>query len=144
MPSHEIRILQAGEEAVLERIADEVFDDPIDPRAAVEFLADPRHHIAVALAEGVVVGFASGVHTIHPDKPHPEFWINEVGVSPAFQRRGLGKALMRALLARARELGCREAWVLTERDNSPAMRLYQSLSGEECEDDTVMFTFFLS
>jgi len=141
--SFEIRLLRSGDEPLLDRIAPEVFDDPIQPLAAREFLADPRHHLAVALAGGLVVGFASGMHYVHPDKPHPEFWVNEVGVSPAYQSQGIGKALMRALLETARELGCAEAWVLTERDNAHAMRLYQTLGGSEDPQDTVMFTFFL-
>ena len=140
----EIRLLHAGEADMLERSAAEVFDDPVLPRAAAEFLADPRHHLAVALDGGTVVGFASGVHYVHPDKPAPEFWVNEVGVDPAYHRRGLGRALMRALLDRARELGCAEAWVLTERDNHAAMGLYQALGGEEDPDDVVMFSFDLT
>jgi aminoglycoside 6'-N-acetyltransferase I len=31
------------------RVAPGVFDDPINPARAAEFLADPRHHLAVAL-----------------------------------------------------------------------------------------------
>ena len=78
----EIRVLRQGDEAVLANVAPEVFDNPIDPQMTAEFLADPRHHIAVAIDGGVVVGFASGVHYVHPDK-RPELWINEVGVAPA-------------------------------------------------------------
>jgi ribosomal protein S18 acetylase RimI-like enzyme len=137
----EYRILRAGDEALLAGTAADVFDDPILPRAAREFLADPRHHLAVAVDHQVVIGFASGVHYVHPDKPFPEFWINEVGVAPAYQNQGVGKAIMRSLLAVARELGCKEAWVLTEGDNTPAMRLYQTLGGEKAPEDTVMFTF---
>lgn len=138
----EIRILRAGDEAVLNQTAPEVFDDPLVPPMAAAFLADPRHHLAVAVAQGWVVGFASGVHYLHPDKPRPEFWINEVGVAPAHQSQGIGKALMRALLDVARALDCAEAWVLTERENGPAMRLYQGLGGE-APTDAVMFNFQL-
>ncbi len=141
--SIKFRILRAGEEGFLSNVAEDVFDDPIHPPSAREFLADPRHHLAVAIDEQMVVGFASAVHYVHPDKPYPEFWINEVGVAQEHQNRGLGKALMRLLLAVARELGCKVAWVLTERGNMPAMRLYQSLGGEEAADETVMFSFNL-
>ncbi len=48
---------------------------------------------------------------------------------------------MQALLDLARKAGCAEAWVLTERNNLPAMRLYQSVGGEEERQDTVMFSF---
>jgi aminoglycoside 6'-N-acetyltransferase I len=109
---------------------------------AAEFLRDHRHHLAVAVEDGMVVGFASGVHYVHPDKPS-EMWINEVGVAPRHQGRGLGKAVVRALLEHAKRLGCREAWVLTDRSNSAAMRLYASAGGEEAPGDHVMFNFAL-
>lgn len=138
-----IQILQSGDDVFLDNLAPEVFDDPIIPNIAQQFLADPRHHLAVALEDERVVGFASGVHYPHPDKPRPEFWINEVGVAPTHQGQGIGKDLLQALLAVAKGLGCAEAWVLTERDNLPAMRLYTARGGEEAPDETVMFTFYL-
>ncbi|HJS19636.1 MAG TPA: GNAT family N-acetyltransferase [Anaerolineales bacterium] len=141
--SIKILILHRGDESVLDHVDSDVFDDPIHPQAAKEFLTDNRHHLAVAMEKDIVIGFASGVHYIHPDKSSPEFWINEVGVSRSYQKRGVGKALMHALFEKARSLGCAEAWVLTERDNVPAMRLYQSIGGEEAPEETVMFTFHL-
>ena len=110
--------------------ADGVFDDPADPRLTAEFLADPRHAICVAVDGGTVVGFASGVRYVHPDKPS-EFWINEVGVAPTHRRRGLAKAILTELLDFARREGCREAWVLTDEINGPARALYASVGGEE-------------
>jgi aminoglycoside 6'-N-acetyltransferase I len=80
---------------------------------------------------------------VHPDKARPEFWINEIGVAASYQNRGIGKSLMRSLFDVARTLSCPEAWVLTERENEPAMRLYQSLEGEEAPEEIVMFTFRL-
>lgn len=141
--SIEIRILQPGDEPILSNLASDVFDDPLILQTTQEFLGDPRHHLAVAIENNVVIGFASGVHYLHPDKSHPEFWINEVGVAPTYHNRGIGKALMHAILEVARDAGCTEAWVLTERDNTPAMRLYSSIGGEEAPDGTVMFTFRL-
>jgi ribosomal protein S18 acetylase RimI-like enzyme len=140
--SIEICILGPDDEAVLTRVAPGVFDHEVDAGLSAEFLHDPRHHLAVALEDGIVLGFASGVHYVHPDKP-PELWINEVGVAPTHQRRGLGQQLLRALFARGRELGCREAWVLTSPANGPAIRLYESVGGSDMEDPPVMFTFRL-
>lgn len=139
----EIRILRGGQKSVLDRVASNVFDDPIDPQTTKEFLNDPRHHLAVAIDDGIVVGFASAVHYVHPDKHCPELWINEVGVSPTHQRRGIGKSLMVALFELARDIGCVDAWLGTERDNHAAMHLYTSLGGEEVKEDTVIFTFRL-
>ena len=140
--STDIRILKSGDEVILNKIAPDVFDNALQPGLVAEFLRDERHHLAIALEDGQVVGFASGVHYVHPDKPS-EMWINEVGVAPSHHRRGIGKAIMAALLQHAKSLGCKEAWVLTDRANRAAMRLYASAGGEEAERDQVMFTFFL-
>jgi aminoglycoside 6'-N-acetyltransferase I len=138
----EIKLLGPHDVGILANVAPDVFDDAIDTGRAGEFLADPRHHLAVALDDGRVVGFASAVHYVHPDKPHPELWINEVGVAESHRRRGLGKCLLRELFAVARGLGCTEAWVGTDRANTAAMGLYANAGAEE-PTDFVMFTFRL-
>ena len=137
-----IRVLRQGDEGVLDTVAPDVFDDPIDARAAREFLADPRHRMTVAIDNAVVVGFVSAVVYVHPDKPAPELWINEVGVAPSHQGRGIARRLLASTLEDARASGCREAWVLTDRANQAAMRLYES-GGGEASGDHVMFTFRL-
>jgi aminoglycoside 6'-N-acetyltransferase I len=139
----EIQVLGPQDAGVLGTIAPDVFDDPIDVGRAAEFLADPRHHLAVAVEAGRVVGFVSAVHYVHPDKPRPELWINEIAVAPSHQGRGLGTRLLHAVFAVAREFGCAEAWVLTDRANTAAMRLYASAGNSEAPTDHVMFTFNL-
>jgi ribosomal protein S18 acetylase RimI-like enzyme len=131
----EIKILQCGDESILMNVAAEVFDKPIDPKLTSEFLKDPRHHIAVAIDDGLVIGFASGVHHIHPDKP-PELWISEVGLAPTHRRRGLGTAVLRALFALGQAHNCATAWVLTDRSNVAAMALYSSVGGTGGTDDS--------
>ncbi len=137
-----VRVLGPGDEPALARVAPGVFDPPVQPELAREFLNDLRHHLAVALDGDRVVGMASALHYLHPDKP-AELWINEVGVAPSHRRRGLGRELLRALLAHGRTLGCREAWVLTDRRNAAALRLYAALGGRESGDDTVAYAFAL-
>jgi aminoglycoside 6'-N-acetyltransferase I len=139
----DIRLLGPQDAGVLAHVAPDVFDDPIDAGRAGEFLADPRHHLAVAVEDGRVVGFVSAVHYVHPDKPRPELWINEVGVAATHRARGLGTRLLRAVLAVAQGLGCAEAWVLTDRANTAAMRLYAAAGSTEAPTDHVMFTFKL-
>jgi len=135
-----IKVLSSSDLPLSLNVADDVFDNLVDESFAREFLADPRHHIVVALSEGVVIGFASAVHYIHPDKP-TELWINEVGVAPAHQNQGVGKAIMNELLQLGRKLGCVNAWVLTDRSNEVANKLYKSTGGQVAEGDTVMYEF---
>jgi GNAT superfamily N-acetyltransferase len=137
-----IRILGPGDDSVLDRVAPGVFDNPIDARWTAEFLGDARHHLAVAIDEGQVVGMASAVHYVHPDKP-PELWVREVGVAPAYRGQGIGRRLIEALFERGRALGCREAWVGTEPANTPARRLYAAAGGVEAQQPFVMVEFRL-
>jgi ribosomal protein S18 acetylase RimI-like enzyme len=131
----EIKVLHCGYDHILMNVATEVFDNPIDQELTREFLGDPRHHIAVAIDDGLVVGFASGVHYVHPDK-QPELWINEVAVAPTHRRRGLGQAVLRAMFEVGRTHRCAVAWVLTNRKNVAALALYSSIGGTQGADET--------
>lgn len=142
MDSIEVLVLERGDEHVLADVAPDVFDRPVDATLTSEFLSDSRHHLAVALDAGRVIGMASAVHYVHPDKP-AELWINEVGVTPSHQRLNVGRRLLAALLARAEEIGCRDAWVLTDRENVAAIRMYAAAGGVEAATAPIMFTFSL-
>jgi ribosomal protein S18 acetylase RimI-like enzyme len=136
-----VQLLTSDEYAVLCDVAVDVFNEAIHPAHAREFLADPRHHLAVAIAAGGrVVGMASAVHYVHPDKP-PQMFINEIGVSQAHEGQGLGKRLIAALMQRASELGCTEAWTATEPDNLRAQALYTRASGVKDPTPFIMYTF---
>lgn len=138
-----IKVLSNTDLPLLLTAADDVFDNPVDENLAREFLADPRHHIIVALGDGVVVGFASALHYIHPDKP-PELWINEVGIAAPHQGQGIAKAIMTEMLKLGKNLGCVNAWVLTDKNNIAANGLYKSVGGNFSDEETVMYEFGIS
>jgi ribosomal protein S18 acetylase RimI-like enzyme len=117
--------LTADDDALLDRVADDVFDEPIDPRRLAAYLAEPNHLMIVALADGEVVGQCAAVIHRHPDKV-TELYIDEVGVAPAWQRRGIARQMLDAMFALGKSLGCAETWVGTEPDNHPARGLYEA------------------
>lgn len=135
-----IKTLSPADLPLLLHSPDDVFDHPVNESYAREFLEDPRHHIVAAIVDGEIVGFASAVHYLHPDKP-PELWINEVGVAAAHQGRGIGKAIMTEMLNLGKQLGCVNAWVLTDKNNTAANGLYKSVGGRTSEEETVMYEF---
>jgi aminoglycoside 6'-N-acetyltransferase I len=136
----ELKILGASDLPLLMNAAEGVFDYSVQETYSRELLEDPRHHIVVAMVDGVVIGFASAVHYIHPDKP-PELWINEVGVAAEHQGRGIGKAIMKEMLQLGQSLGCINSWVLTDKTNTAANGLYKSVGGQISEEETVMYGF---
>jgi ribosomal protein S18 acetylase RimI-like enzyme len=127
----EIRIVGAGDTALFARIADDVFDEPMQTERLAAYLAAPDHHLVVAIHDGTVVGQLAAVIHRHPDQA-TELYIDNLGVAPAFQRRGVARCLLDTMLALGKERGCEKAWVGTEFDNVPARRLYEAggASGE--------------
>jgi ribosomal protein S18 acetylase RimI-like enzyme len=137
-----VKLLQRTDGYVFENVADDVFDNKISKSLVREFLDDPRHHIAVALQDNLVVGMASAVHYVHPDKP-AQLFVNEVSVSQSHREQGVGSKLLSLLLSRGRELGCTEAWVATEPENAAARALYAKAGGQEDPAPFVMYTFLI-
>lgn len=121
-----------GDAALLDRVAEDVFDDVIDPGHLAAYLAEPRHMMILALCGGEVVGQTRGIVHLSPDQP-PELYIDNMGVTPARQREGIAGRMLDDLLAWGREKGCHSAWLGTELDNVPARALYESRGAEGVE-----------
>jgi ribosomal protein S18 acetylase RimI-like enzyme len=120
------RIIRVGPAAatLLERVAEDVFDETIDPARLAAYVAEPGHLMVVAVADGEVVGQARGMVHRHPDQP-TELYIDNLGVTPARRREGLATRMLDELIDWGRSLGCEEAWVGTEIDNEAARELYE-------------------
>lgn len=126
----EIIELNDGNSGFLDALAPDVFDHPVDPTQLKNFIGDPRHVMMLAVEDGLVVGMASAVEYFHPDK-QPQLWINEVGVSPAYRRRGIGRRLTTALVDFAVQRGCSYAWLGTDLKNIAAQACFASVANVE-------------
>jgi ribosomal protein S18 acetylase RimI-like enzyme len=112
---------------------DNAIDDPYTADSLARYLGDPDTLFLVAHENGAVLGMASGCVLRKPYGDLLWLYVDEVDVAVPHRRRGIGKALMTALLSVARARGCDELWLGAERDNGPAVALYRSLQGEEAE-----------
>jgi aminoglycoside 6'-N-acetyltransferase I len=137
----EIRTVQPGDEALFGRIAEEVFDNPVDPAVLTQYIATPGHHLVVAIADGRIVGQVSAVVHRHSDRRPVELYVDEVGVSPTYQRRKIATLMLERMFALGRAEGCVEAWLATEPDNEAARALYAPMA--QPAEDVVMYVFKL-
>lgn len=138
-----VRILQPSDARLVASAAPGVFDHAPQLPLTTEFLKDPWRHLVAAIDEGRIVGFISAMHYVHPDKL-AELWIHEVGVAPSHQDQGIGAELLRSMLEHGKKLGCLNAWVLTDKENTAAMRLYAAAGGVEVPKPAVIFEFDLA
>lgn len=123
----EIAILRLDEAnaGLLDTVADDVFDDVVDPARLAAYIAQPGHLMTVAFAGGRVIGQCQAVIHRHVDRP-TELYIDNLGVAEAFRRRGVASRLVQAMFAWGRELGCEEAWVGTEPGNAEGRGFYEA------------------
>jgi ribosomal protein S18 acetylase RimI-like enzyme len=136
----EIRILRPGDDELV-AAAVHLFDGPARPDATARFLAVDGHHLLIAYEGGLAVGFVSGVEVTHPDKG-TEMLLYELAVEETFRRRGIGRALVEQLAARARAAGCYGMWVVTDHDNEAARGTYEGTGGvPETEQVVEVWTF---
>jgi [ribosomal protein S18]-alanine N-acetyltransferase len=131
------RLMPGDDRLVFEASA--LFDSPPRPESVARFLADPGHHVLLAYAAGVPVGFVSGVELTHPDKG-TEMFLYELAVAAGHRRRGIGGRLVHALGRLARERRCYGMWVLAEADNVGASATY-ARAGGELESRPAMFSW---
>ncbi len=87
-------------------------------------LRSPHGHYLVAEAEdGRIVGYAG----LSAPRGAPDADVQTVAVRAEARRAGLGRALVSALLAEARERGAERVFLEVRADNPIAHRLYLSL-----------------
>lgn len=126
------RLLAPSDAAILDDVADDVFDEPIVPARAEAYLADPTNLLMVAIDGTTVIGQCAACIHRHPDRV-TELYIDNLGVAPTHQRRGVARELVNRMFVAGKARGCEEAWVGTEPDNEAANRLYEKFEGEPAE-----------
>lgn len=125
-PEVEIVLLDDAHIGHLRHVAPDVFDHAVSQEHLSAYIKAPGHLLLIAVAGGLVVAQVAAVIHHHIDRA-PELYIDNVGVTPKWQRRGLARRMLRRMFALGRDRGCVEAWVGTEVENAPARALYEQL-----------------
>lgn len=96
-------------------------DDPWSEASFRAELANANHYLGAYLTDRTLIGYA-GLAVVGR-MPDAEASVHTIAVDSAFQGRGVGKLLLRALLVRADEVGA-PVFLEVRTDNVPAISLY--------------------
>ncbi|MHC4848139.1 MAG: GNAT family N-acetyltransferase [Planctomycetota bacterium] len=99
------------------------------------WLASSRQMMLVALEGRSPVGWVYGYELPRVDREQSMWLLYEIDVSESYRRQGIGSKL----LAEFRSRAAGPVWLLTNRSNAPAMRLYAD--GEFPNEDDVLVRF---
>ena len=143
MPEHTWRIDRITEidAALLARVNHDWPEEPWVPEQAQAFVANPDNLLLLATTPDLICGIVIAHRLQRLDALRAEVLLYSIDVHEAMQRQGIGRALVDATSAWARELGADNTWVLTERSNASAMALYRAAGGTDDIPDVAMFTF---
>lgn len=125
---------------LLENIAEDVFDEEVDAQRLDGYLEASGNLMVLAVCGDEVVGQVAAYLQHHPDQ-NPALYVDNLGVSPLFQRRGVGRRLVEEAFAWGKAMGCRQAWIVTDADNIAARALYEGMGSEA--QSVVMFSYEL-
>ena len=97
-------------------------------RGLALMLADrERRCVLVAERDGGVVGMVTAQLVVSTAEGAPSALVEDMVVLPAERGRGLGRALLGAIEAWARDRGATRLQLLADRENAPALRFYDRL-----------------
>lgn len=118
-------------------------EDFVSHDSGEAFLSNPENLLFAAVSENTVIGFAFGYRLSRLDSRNTMLYIHEVGVMDAYQRQGIGFAMMTALKQWCKEKGIRKMFLTCYQSNVAANKLYKKVGGEvppeSQRNDTVYF-----
>jgi ribosomal protein S18 acetylase RimI-like enzyme len=105
MDALELMQLGPGDAAILDRVAEGVWEAAPDAAQLAALLASPSHLLVVALVGGVVVGAVTGTIRLSLCGP-AELVIGEIVVGRDHGGRDIARRLLRTIAAQGKARGC--------------------------------------
>jgi GNAT superfamily N-acetyltransferase len=137
----EYKRLVPGDEELAARAIAEIKRATTDSDHAASFLADDRRFLIVAHQNCEPLGFALAYELERVDTSPPMMFFYEIEVRSDCHRRGIGAGLIDHLKQLCHRRGIGKMFVLTDRRNMAARRLYGVTGGREQYDDGVLFVY---
>jgi GNAT superfamily N-acetyltransferase len=99
------------------------------------FLSEPQNIAIVAKLDGKIIGLIYGYSLTRMDGKAPQFLIYSVDIHETYQDKGYGSRFVQYAVDWARDNGFCESWVLTEKDNPRACRVYEKAGMTHSKND---------
>lgn len=106
-----------------------------NPEQIKAFLSEKQNIFFIAELDCTTIGLIYGYSLIRLDGKEPQFFIYSVDIHPDYQNKGYGSKFVKYAIDWARDNGFSESFVLTEKDNPRACRVYEKASMTYSKND---------
>lgn len=110
----------------------------IEERFLAKFLTDSHNAAFVAVCGSAVAGFLYG-YRLNPPEGKPQFFVYSLDVAPSFQNKGIGTKLFQYVVDYSKAFGDSECFVITDKGNKAACRVYEKAGGKNDHDDEIVY-----
>ena len=105
------------------------------------FFSDPNNILLVAYSGEIPAGFLYAYIFQDLKTPYPKLFLYSIDVFVGFRRKKIATELIGQLKNIASSKNCSEIFVLTDKNNKPAMNLYKTTGGKIEDNDAVLFVY---
>ena len=119
------------------QIADDLMDGKYNIDKINEFIEDESSFAFIAIDEKVV-GLVYG-YILKRLNSDPMFYIHSVEVLKNYRRKGLGFEMMEKSINYALDKNCYKGFLITNKSNEKACKLYEKVNGKVIYNDDVVY-----
>ncbi|MCA9740572.1 MAG: GNAT family N-acetyltransferase [Deferribacteres bacterium] len=142
-PLIQIKRLAAPDHNLAAELVDDFSSAAQPPDHMQRFLQNPDNYLLTATINGATAGFLLAHALDRLKEDAQKMFIYEIEVAKQYRRKGIGRALIRHIVALARQRKMLSAFVLTNRANNAAVELYRATGATVPNDDDVLFEYRL-
>jgi len=136
-----IKRLYTAEKSLIREIFKKSGSRSIDPNPA--FFSNPNNILLIAYAEEVPCGYLYAYILANPVKRKNKMFLYSIDTFPKFRKKGVAKLLIASLKELAIKEDCEGIFLITQKNNTAAVTLYESSEGTRNSDEDLLFKFSL-
>jgi aminoglycoside 3-N-acetyltransferase I len=115
--------------------------EPVTPATLAQFLSRPENILLVVDDHGTPTGFLVAYLLDRIDRAQRMVCLYEISIAADHRQQGIGSALIEELKAFCRHENIIKTWVITDRTNPAAIRLYESTGAQHDGLDSLVFVY---
>jgi ribosomal protein S18 acetylase RimI-like enzyme len=134
----DVRIMKKEDIPKLKEVIED--DNMIYSPNSLERYVDNKSNIAFIIEEdNKIVGLAYCYILERLDEVNPMLYIHSVGILSTYQNKGLGTKLMNYIIGYAKMNNYSECFVITEKSNKRACKVYEKVGGVSEHSDDIVY-----